>query len=123
MLIGLCETCFLEGFNNCNKQGMAILNIGYQDNANFILSSLLHLLDMTEPGPFARNLSLQFDNASNNKCNVAIGLFSYLILEEIFYNVSHFLSCMLYLAYLSRISTKLKIYHNFFPQILIHRQI
>ena len=65
-----------------------MLNISYQDNANFILSSLLHVIQSASQRPFSRDLSCQFDNASNNKCNVAFGLFGYLISEEIFHNVS-----------------------------------
>ena len=66
-----------------------MLNISYSDNANFILSSLLHVIKNAAQKLFSRNLSCQFDNASNNKiCNVASGLFGYLISEEVFYNVS-----------------------------------
>ena len=65
-----------------------MLNISYSDNANFILSSLLHVIKNAAQKPFSRNLSCRFDNASNNKCNVAFGLFGYLISEEVFYNVS-----------------------------------
>ena len=70
------------------KQGYAFLNLFYPDNADFILSSLLHLLGGIND-PFPRNLSNQFDNASNNKCNEAIGLFAYLVSEGIFHNVSY----------------------------------
>lgn len=78
---------YFEGLKNYNKQGIAFLNIAYPDNANFILSSLLHSIQSVEVGPFSRDLSCQFDNASNNKCNVAIGFFGYLISEGVFYNV------------------------------------
>lgn len=78
-----------QGFkNNYNKQGHAILNLNCADNANFILSSLVHVIRSIQQ-PFPRNLSCQFDNASNNKCNLSFGLFAYLVLEDIFYNVSH----------------------------------
>ena len=73
-----------QGFkNNYNKQGHAILNLNCADNANFILSSLVHVIRSIQQ-PFPRNLSCQFDNASNNKCNTAFGLFAYLVLEDIY---------------------------------------
>ncbi|XP_020915411.1 uncharacterized protein LOC110252901 isoform X2 [Exaiptasia diaphana] len=67
--------CNLEGFI-CHRQ----------DNADLILSCLVHLIN-TLAAPFPRNLSLQFDNASNNKCNTSIALFAYLVSEGIFHNV------------------------------------
>ena len=53
------------------------------------LSALVHLLanPASTPGPFSRNLSLQFDNASNNKCSLAVSFFGYLISEDIFHDV------------------------------------
>ncbi|XP_020915414.1 uncharacterized protein LOC110252901 isoform X3 [Exaiptasia diaphana] len=85
--------CNLEGFI-CHRQGLDVqpklgfgfLNLFYQDNADLILSCLVHLIN-TLAAPFPRNLSLQFDNASNNKCNTSIALFAYLVSEGIFHNV------------------------------------
>ena len=74
------------------KEGFAYLNLCYADNADYILSCLIHQLASAELKPFPRNLSNQFDNASNNKCNEAVGFFAYLISEEIFHNVSCYLS-------------------------------
>ena len=65
----------------CLIEGYAYLNFCYADNAHYILSCLLHLLVRTEIVPFPRNLSLQFDNATNNKCNEEIGLFAHLVSE------------------------------------------
>ena len=72
---------FFTGLNLQRKEGYAYLNFCYADNAHYILSCLLHLLVRTEIVPFPRNLSLQFDNATNNKCNEEIGLFAHLVSE------------------------------------------
>ncbi|XP_073242963.1 uncharacterized protein [Porites lutea] len=87
-LLGLI--CHRQGSNDQFKQGTGFLNLGcYSENANYILSALVHLLanPTSTPGPFSRNLSLQFDNASNNKCSLAVSFFGYLISEDIFHNV------------------------------------
>ncbi|CAH3191332.1 unnamed protein product, partial [Porites evermanni] len=64
--------CHRQGSNDQIKQGTGFLNLGcYSENANYILSALVHLLPnpASTPGTFSRNLSLQFDNALNNKCS------------------------------------------------------
>lgn len=81
----------LKGSNGHITQGKGFLNLGcYSENANYILSALVHLLanPASTPGPFSRNLSLQFDNASNNKCSLAVSFFGYLISEDIFHDVT-----------------------------------
>lgn len=79
---------YFTGSNLHPKQGFGFLNLFYSDNADLILSCLIHLLNKSVDEPFPKNLSIQFDNASNNKCNEAFALFAYLVLEGVFYNVS-----------------------------------
>ena len=67
---------------------MAFINFAYADNTNFISSSLIHVIRSNDHRPFSRNLSCQFDNVSNNKCNVAFGLFGYLVLEAFLCDLS-----------------------------------
>ncbi|KXJ24444.1 uncharacterized protein LOC110248173 [Exaiptasia diaphana] len=85
--------CNLEGFivhrqglHIQPKQGYGFLNMCYPDNSDLILSCLLHLVKSIE-SPFPRSISLQFDNASNNKCNEGVAFFAYLVAEEVFHNV------------------------------------